>query len=226
MLGVVIPVLNDVRNMQRLLSKIQLIAPSAKMFVIDDLSHDGSREVALEYNAIVPYTFERRGLGRSYAEGIAMAVYEHGCEIVFIMDSDHPAEFLAPMLKKMYDENLDMVIGFERDTRTITSSVASAIVKDALGLYEFDQPTCGFMCFTAELIKRVELRKIKSHRDFYHVELLYRAKKAGAKIGQLEFTGHEHGSSSVKRVFDWLYDLVEVKFREVVDCLRRMLLPQ
>lgn len=214
-IGIVVPVLNDSENLERLLSKMEIIAPFAKIFVIDDLSTDGSVDVVKKHGAILPYTFEKRGLGRSYAEGIARAVYEYDSEIVFILDADHSPEYIPLMLKKLYEENLDMVIGFERESRTLTSKGASKIAKNLLGLEEFEQPTCGFMLFTSDLIKKIELRKLKSRGDFYHLELLYHAKKAGAKIGQLEFSGHKHESSSMRRVFAWLRDLMLLKMREV-----------
>lgn len=213
-LAVVIPTLNDAENLERLLSKLEIIAPFSKIFVIDDDSIDNSANIAKKYNAIVPYTFKFRGLGQSYAEGIAMAVYEHNCEIIFIMDADHTPEFMPAILKKLYEEDLDMVIGFEKDNRTTASLGAGFIAKSVLGLNDFEQPTCGYMCFTSELIQKIGLKKLKSFKDFYHVELLYFAKKVGAKIGQLEFKGHKHGSSSLSRIFFWLSDLVGMKIRE------------
>lgn len=113
-IAVVIPTLNEKKNLEKLLPNVQWIFPEGKIFVIDDGSKDGTVEYARSQGAVVPYNFIRRGLCRSYLEGLAMAAYESDCEVVIHMDGDHPAGYVPKMVGKIMTENFDMVVGYER----------------------------------------------------------------------------------------------------------------
>jgi len=219
-LAIVIPTFNEEKNLRELLPKLKEETDcrmpqvtAREIFVIDDRSTDGTVEYARSMGAVVPYCFERRGLGQSYAEGVAMAVYEHNCDIVVTMDGDHPAGHVKKMLGKLISDNLDIVVGYEFESRTSTSKGAGWLAKKFLGLGFLEQPTCGFIAMRADLVHRLQLRKIVSKGDFWHVELLFFAKSRRAKFGQLEFSGHKHGSSSFTRVINWLNDMLILGLR-------------
>jgi len=216
-LAIVIPTYNEEKNLRELLPKLKDLnmpqVTAREIFVIDDRSTDGTVEYARSMGAIVPYCFERRGLGQSYAEGVAMAVYEHNCDVVVTMDGDHPAEYVPKMVRKMFGENLDIVVGYETKSRTTASKGAGWLAKKTLGLGFLQQPTCGFITIRADLAQRIGLRHVISKGDFWHVELLFAAKKKMAKFGQIEFSGHAHGSSSLKRIMDWSFDLAILQLR-------------
>ena len=210
--AVVIPTFNEKKNLEKLLPNVQWIFPEGNIFVIDDGSKDGTVEYARSQGAIVPYTFMRRGLCKSYLEGLAMAAYESDCDVAIHMDGDHPVGYVPKFVGKLLKENLEMVVGYETDTRTTTSKGASWIAKKIIGK-ELHQPTCGFVAFRTDLLRKIPLRKFNSVRDFYHIEILYMAKKCGAKIGELEFTGHSHGNSSLTRIGVWLMDMAIFEIR-------------
>jgi len=225
-LAIVIPTINEEANLKVLLPKINSLFPSAKIFVIDDLSTDDTVAVAKKYQCIIPYTVAKRGLGMSYAEGVARAFYEHECDIVATMDADHPAEALQAMWTVFeleyfdFEHGVSMCIGHELGTRRITSIGASWIAKKLLGIKYIRQPTCGLMMFSKDLIDKIGLRNIKSESDTWHLELLFLAIKKRAKIAEVNFNGIKHGRASLLRTMNWLDEVVGIKIRSFKEHLQ------
>lgn len=197
-LAIVIPTLNEELNVATIVPLIKFLYPSAKIFVVDDLSKDKTVEQARACGAIVPYTFEFRNYGRSLIEGITMAYYEYGCDEIIQMDADHPVEELERFLKA----EGDLIIGSEFGKR-FTRGFACWLARKFLKL-DFRHPTCGLRLWRERAIKRINWRKIKAKGFSVQIETLYRAKKKGLKITEVEFEGKGHERLSVWRVFEWL----------------------
>lgn len=212
--GFVIPTLNEETNLMFLLPELRKEIPNATIIIVDDISTDKTVDVARKYRALVPYTFRRRGLGVSYAEGLGKAYYEHDCRVIVQLDADHPTSCIVEMIETLKKDKLDMIIGHEMGTRTITSNVASWLARNLLGL-NFKQPTCGFMVFTKDFLERLNLRKIKSKGDAFHMELLFEAVRMGAKIGEVDFKGKTHEKASIKRSLFWLWEFLKILSRRI-----------
>lgn len=211
---VLIPCLNEQENLESLLPALRELLPNLTVIIIDDLSSDKTVEVARKYKAIVPFTYMKRGLGRSYAEGLGKAYYEHDCRVIVQLDADHPTDCIVEMIETLKKDKIDMVIGHEVGTRTITSKGASWLARNFLGL-KFKQPTCGFMVFTKDFLERLNLRKIKSKGDAFHMELLFEAVRMGAKIGEFDFAGSAHEKASIKRSLFWLWEFFKILCRRI-----------
>lgn len=205
-MAIVIPTLNEKKNISSLLPQLKWMLPFAKIYVIDDGSTDGTAEIARKHGACVVSFKERMGLGRSYLFGIMKAL---SCrhEYIAILDADHPAGPLCRMLEKM--NWYDVTIGEELGTRSMASKIAGAIARRLLKL-NVSQPTCGYMLIKRNVIDGIDVKTIKSRWDAVHLELLFRAKIIGARIAEVPFKGISHESASFKRVMLWLLDVFSI----------------
>ncbi|MDA1074320.1 MAG: TIGR04283 family arsenosugar biosynthesis glycosyltransferase [Proteobacteria bacterium] len=82
-LAVVIPVLNDVVPLTRLLDEI--VRPELMVVIADGGSTDGSRELAAQHN--IPFITSRPGRGYQLSAGAAVAIAQ-GAQIIWIVHAD------------------------------------------------------------------------------------------------------------------------------------------
>jgi len=212
-IAIIIPTLNEEKNLSVLLPRLTSYFSQALIFVIDD-GDDDTAKIAREHGAFVSRSLKKRGLSNSYREGLELAL-AYDCDVIAIMDADHPARALRDMALVVDYLGADIVIGKELGTRSTASKVAGFLAKRYLGIKGVDQPTCGLMMFTAELAKKVDFANVKAKSDAFHLEMLYRAIKCGAKVRQVYFYGHaKHEQNSVKRVFRWLWELFLMRWRQ------------
>jgi len=150
MISLVIPTLNEVDNIEPLLSRILLLEPAPDEIVfVDDGSTDGTCERIRSYVASAPVRLIERDapqLGLSGAV-VAGARAAHG-DILVVMDADlsHPPERMAELLRPISDGVADMVIGsrYVRGASTpgwpvwrkVLSRVAAALAYPLTGVHD------------------------------------------------------------------------------------------
>jgi dolichol-phosphate mannosyltransferase len=210
--GIVIPTLNEEKNLEKLLPALREYFNGAKIIIVDDQSKDATVDVARSYDCIVLKAYQRRGLGNSYKEGLLTAL-TLDCEIIVQLDADHPARPAFEMVNTLLAKEDDMIIGIETGSRTLHSKVASWIARNYLGL-DFKQPTCGYMVFSAGFLSRLDVSTLKSRGDAFHLELLYKASKMSSKIEEVRFQGVAHEKASYNRVLRWLWELFLMRWRQ------------
>ena len=115
-LAVVLPTYNESANVQRLVERLQkaLAGVHYEVIFVDDDSPDGTaavvRQLAARHdNLRVLHRIGRRGLASACTEGILGA----SAEYVAVMDADmqHDESVLPEMLRRIREENLDLVVG-------------------------------------------------------------------------------------------------------------------
>jgi dolichol-phosphate mannosyltransferase len=115
-LAVVLPTFNESANVQRLVERLQtaLAGVHYEVIFVDDDSPDGTaaavRRLAQRHdNLRVLHRIGRRGLSSACTEGILAA----SAEYVAVMDADmqHDESVLPEMLRRIREENLDLVVG-------------------------------------------------------------------------------------------------------------------
>src|SRR4029453_1512592 len=117
---VVTPTYNERENLPDLVRAI-LAHPDTRVMVVDDQSPDGTGAIAdalaAEYpgRVTVVHRTGKRGLGRSYVEGLQLAI-EDGADLICQMDADwsHDPKYLPEIVRAAADH--DVVIG-SRDLR-------------------------------------------------------------------------------------------------------------
>jgi len=114
-LSVVIPAYNEKNGIESVIRELHANLNRQKIpyeiIVVNDGSSDGTKDVLSKINNIRPIHHEtNKGYGRSLADGIKEAQYEH----IAILDADgtYPAEDFKPMLDEY--QNVDMVIGWRK----------------------------------------------------------------------------------------------------------------
>jgi dolichol-phosphate mannosyltransferase len=167
--------------------------------VVDDQSPDGTGAIAdalaTEFpgRVLVIHRTGKRGLGRSYVEGLQIAIKE-GADLICQMDADwsHDPKYLPEMVKAAADH--DVVIGsrYLRGVsvvnwplrRIVLSAFANRYIRAITGL-EAQDCTSGYRCWRREMLAKLPLDRVVSDGYAFLVEMLYEAHRRGARIGEV-----------------------------------------
>jgi glycosyltransferase involved in cell wall biosynthesis len=220
-ISVVVPVYNEVDNVERLYSEIDrslraLNRPYEILFV-DDGSRDGSleklRRIRESDEAVKLISF-RKNFGQTAA---LSAGFEHAeGEVVITMDADlqnDPADI--PLLLEKIDEGYDLVSGWRFDrkdkwfSRRLPSMLANKLISWATDV-KLNDYGCTLKAIRKEVVKNITLYG-ELHRFIPAV-----ASWMGVRIAEVKVNHRERmaGTSKygISRVFRVLLDLITVKF--------------
>jgi dolichol-phosphate mannosyltransferase len=195
---VVTPTYNERDNLPDLVRAI-LTYPETRVMVVDDQSPDGTGALAdalaTEYpgRVMVVHRTGKRGLGRSYVEGLQIAIKD-GADLICQMDADwsHDPKYLPEMVRAAADH--DVVIGsrYLRGVsvvnwplrRIVLSAFANRYIRAITGLKAQDC-TSGYRCWRREMLASLPLDRVVSDGYAFLVEMLYEAHRRGARIGEV-----------------------------------------
>ena len=195
---VVTPTYNERENLPDLVRAV-LAHPDTRVMVVDDQSPDGTGAIAdglaTEYpgRVIVVHRTGKRGLGRSYVEGLQLALRE-GDELICQMDADwsHDPKYLPEMVRGAADH--DVVIGsrYLRGVsvvnwplrRIVLSAFANRYIRAITGLQARDC-TSGYRCWRRDMLAQLPLDRVVSDGYAFLVEMLFEAHRRGARIGEV-----------------------------------------
>jgi len=189
---VVIPTYNEAENILRLLPEVLRQAEGIEVLVVDDGSPDGTGALAMgaaQKNPLVHVIerAEKMGLGTAYVAGFRYAL-ANGYDIVFEMDADfsHDPADLPRLLAKTADH--DFVLGSRYVNgisvvnwplrRLLLSCFASKYTRIITGM-PIKDPTGGFKCFRIEVLKTIDLDRVKSGGYSFQIEMNFKAWKKG-----------------------------------------------
>jgi dolichol-phosphate mannosyltransferase len=214
---VIIPTYNESENIERLIVSILGRYPEClQVLVIDDNSPDGTGEIVRSLIGREPSRVRlisrpgKLGLGTAYLAGFRYAL-EHGYERIIEMDADfsHDPESIAPLLDAM--DGADLVIGsrYVNNTinvvnwplsRLILSKGASIYTRMITGM-PISDPTGGFKCFSARVLRAINLKRVHSQGYSFQIEMNYRAWKGGFVIREIPivFVDRTVGKSKMTR---------------------------
>jgi len=211
---VVVPTFNERANLPTLIAGL-MQHPNVKVMVVDDQSPDGTGEVAdglaREHagRIEVMHRTERRGLGRSYIDGIRKAIREP-VDVVCQMDADlsHDPATLPDLVAAT--DRADVVIGSRYVPggrilnwplrRRVLSRFANAYIRIVTRLSARDC-TSGYRCWRREALAGLPLDRFISDGYSFLVEMLYVASQRGCRIGEVPITFVERrlGESKLSR---------------------------
>ena len=193
---VVIPTYNESENIERMLLRIHECLPEAGVLVVDDGSPDGTAGIVKKVAAERPYVhiLERAvksGLGSAYRTGFAWGL-ERGFDAFVEIDADFSHDPAAlPSVVAPLAEGFDVSIGsryIEGGSipnwalhRHLLSRGGNVYASVMLGLGVADS-TAGYRCYSAQILRRLDLERIRAEGYGFQIEMTYRAKQHGARI--------------------------------------------
>lgn len=196
---VVTPTYNERENLPVLAAGV-LAHAGYRLLVVDDGSPDGTGAIADELAAAHPGRVEvlhrtgPRGLGRSYVDGLKLAVARSDVQLICQMDADlsHDPAYL-PSLAAAAAEH-DVVIGSRYLNgvsvvnwplhRIFLSAFANRYIRAVTSLTPRDC-TSGFRCWRREALARLPLDGMVSDGYAFLVEMLYEATRRGCRVGEV-----------------------------------------
>jgi dolichol-phosphate mannosyltransferase len=210
---VVVPTYNERDNLPLLVSGV-LARPGFRMLIVDDGSPDGTGAVAAALAAEYPGRIEvmhrtgRRGLGRSYIDGLRRAISITDVDLICQMDADlsHNPEYLPALTEGT--AAADVVIGSRYLNgvsvvnwplhRIVLSTFANRYIRAVTGLSPSDC-TSGFRCWRREALARQPLDARVTDGYAFLVEMLYDAAGHGCRIAEVPiiFVERKLGQSKV-----------------------------
>ncbi|TAE75676.1 MAG: polyprenol monophosphomannose synthase [Bacteroidetes bacterium] len=215
---VIIPTYNEKENIAEMIETVMnlsLLDDSFHLLIIDDGSPDGTAEIVKEYQKKYPQRLflEQRkgklGLGTAYIHGFKWAL-SNNYDLIFEMDADfsHNPQDLIKLYHACTEENFDVAIGSRYIqgvnvvnwpmSRVLMSYFAGYYVRFITGMKIMDT-TAGFKCYKSEVLKKIELDKIRFVGYAFQIEMKFLAWKYGFKIKEVPiiFTERTKGQSKM-----------------------------
>jgi glycosyltransferase involved in cell wall biosynthesis len=185
----VIPAFNAARTLTAVLVGIRSAVPDIRIIVVDDGSHDATRDVAAAGADGVIALPVNRGKGAALRAGLRRAL-ELRCAAVVTLDADgqHDPAAVPQLLGAL--ECADLVIGSRRAgppmpwRRRVTNRIASSAVSACTGRGIPDSQS-GFRAFRASVVRAIAIgRDAERWGDGYEYEtaVLIRAARRGCRL--------------------------------------------
>ncbi len=197
---VIIPTYNEKENIENIIRAVYNLKEGIHVLIVDDGSPDGTANIVktlqkeFSDELFIKERQGKLGLGTAYIAGFKWAL-ENNYDIVCEMDADfsHNPNDL-PKLFGACSTTTDVAIGSRYVTgvnvvnwpigRVLMSYFASKYVKIVTGLKVFDT-TAGFVCYRAEVLRTIELDKIRFVGYAFQIEMKFTAWKCGFTIEEV-----------------------------------------
>jgi dolichol-phosphate mannosyltransferase len=231
-LGIVIPTYNEHDNIGRLIPHIFQVCRARKIrasvLVVDDNSPDHTGDVvkalSRKYDVRLLTRPRKMGLGTAYVKGFT-EIMKRNIDFVMEMDSDmsHDPEHIPRFVSAM-DRGFDVAVGSRKIRggsitgwglyRKSISALGNAMAKFFTGLHMTDM-TSGYRIYKKSVLKSVGLRNVESRGFVFQIEMLYRSKKNGFKIGEvpIAFVDRKLGKSKLSSRDKWEFLKIGIKMR-------------
>jgi dolichol-phosphate mannosyltransferase len=212
---VIIPTYNELENIQKIIEKVFSLSESFHLLIVDDNSPDGTAEIVKSLMSRFEgqlHLEERRGkqgLGTAYIHGFKWGL-AHNYDYLFEMDADfsHNPKDLIHLYNACEKKGADLAIGSRYATgvnvvnwpmgRVLMSYYASVYVRFITGM-PFRDSTAGFKCYKAEVLRTIQLDKIRFKGYAFQIEMKFRAWKYGFNVVEVPiiFTDRKEGTSKM-----------------------------
>src|SRR5262245_23276927 len=203
---------NERENLPRLIAEILQFVPTADVLVVDDNSPDGTGKLVDEMAVADPrihaiHRSGKLGLGTAILTGMRYSM-EHGYDYHVNMDADfsHHPRYLPALLAGM--QRHDVMIGsrYVPGGGTVDWPLKRKFISQGINLlvrmlFRMPARDCsgGYRCYRVSLLRKTSLDRLISRGYSFQQEVLYRCRKAGARVGEtpIVFEDRRAGSSKV-----------------------------
>lgn len=229
---IVIPTYNERENIKILIPRISAVFKKngidGKIIVVDDSSPDGTRDAVKVLQNEYPVALIERpgkmGMGSAYVCGFRSALDDNP-DLIFEMDADlsHDPEHIPQFIDKI-NQGFDVVVGSRlvkggkivgwNWVRRLISWGGNFLGRHVAGI-DVSDLTSGYRVYTAEVIKSIELDKVRSKSYDFQLEMLARAIRKGYKIGSIPIVFHDRigGKSKLSKIDQMSFLLTALKIR-------------
>jgi len=231
---VIIPTYNEVENISRIIDMIIVDNENIDLLVVDDNSPDGTSKIVSQKEAIFSNRvflikrLNKKGLGTAYIEGFKWAL-KNKYDFIISMDADfshNPSEL--PKIIEYFSNGVDVVIGSRYLNgvsvvnwpigRIFLSYIAQIYVKIITGM-PINDPTSGFVAYTAKSIQSLELDKFRFIGYAFQIEMKYKIwkKKFKLKEHQIIFMNRELGESKLDKriILEAVFGVIRLKLDSI-----------
>ncbi len=203
---VIIPTYNEKENISSII-EVVLSLPAMEVLVVDDNSPDGTGDLVIEMieadssNRIhILRRAGKLGLGTAYIAGFKYAL-EHNFDYISEMDADfshNPKDLIR--LRQACIEGADLSIGsryvsgggFENwPKHRILISKGGSLYVQMLTFMPIKDATAGFICYSAKVLRAINLDKIGFTGYAFQIEMKYVAWKLGFSLKEVPITFKE-----------------------------------
>ncbi len=234
---IIIPTYNEMDNIKNLIHELLELYPNSNILIVDDNSPDGTSDFVKKMGdqdkrIHLLWREKKMGLGTAYVAGFKYML-ENGYDYAVQMDADfsHDPKDIEKFMKKLNE--YDLIIGSRYKTgvnvinwpmrRLLLSYFANYYSRFITGLPIHDC-TGGFKCFKRDVLKSIDLSKIKSNGYSFQIEMNFKAWKKGFKLGEVPiiFTDRVQGKSKMNRkiIFEAVYMVWKLRFFHMLGILK------
>ncbi|MBC8457101.1 MAG: polyprenol monophosphomannose synthase [Bacteroidales bacterium] len=214
---IIIPTYNEKENIERIIRKIFSLEKEFDLLVVEDNSPDGTAQIVKSLMKEYPgrlFIEERKGklgLGTAYIHGFKWGL-KQGYDYIFEMDADfsHNPDDLLRLYDTARNHGGDLVIGSRYITgvnvvnwpigRVLMSYYASSYVR-LITRMKVRDTTAGFKCYRSEVLRAINLDKIRFMGYAFQIEMKFTSWKLGFNIIEIPiiFTDRTMGESKMSK---------------------------
>jgi glycosyltransferase involved in cell wall biosynthesis len=204
MLSVIVPVYNEVKNIARVIEKINAVAIDKEIIVVDDNSNDGTDKVlrGLSYpNLKIVYHSSNRGKGGAILTGLSQADGEY--VIVEDADFEYDSGDYFKLFDAMQKGQGDVILGARftngycgRFFHKAGNRFLTGLLNMLVGVKLNDSLTCY------KLMRRADLNNLAlvSNGFDIEIEILAKAIKKGMRIAEVPVSYNPRAYSEGKKI--------------------------
>jgi len=218
-----------------MIEKVFSLSKNFNLLIVEDNSPDGTGDIIKELMPQYPdrlFILERKGklgLGTAYIDGFRWALNK-GYEYIFEMDCDfsHNPDDLIRLYNACKVDGADLSIGSRYIKgvnvvnwpmgRVLMSYGASMYVRFILGMPIADT-TAGFKCYTAKVLRTIDLGSVKFMGYAFQIEMKYTAWRLGFRIVEVPiiFTDRTEGTSKMSsKIFKEAFlGVMSLRFKKI-----------
>ena len=226
---VIIPTYNEKENLPRLVEAIQKVDGSLQIIIVDDNSPDGTGDIADKFAArnkhiTVIHRKKKLGLGTAHLAGFFEAL--KSSDLIVTMDADfshNPASI--PDLITKTKEGYDVVIGsrYVKGSKVVDSKLWRQILSRSANLFTATtlwlstrDNTNSFRCYRRDALEQIIAKPFHSEGYSFLIEIIYRAKKRGLRLGEIPitFVNRQYGKTKISRaeIYKALWTVCRLRF--------------
>ena len=234
---IIIPTYNESKNIQLIIDKITSIDENYSILIVDDNSPDKTSDIVQNLMSANPNINllkrkSKQGLGTAYCAGFKWAIDNNFDKVVQIdADLSHNPNDIPKLIEESC--NYDLIIGSRYVnginvvnwplSRLMLSYFANVYAKFITGLPIYDS-TGGFKCHNINVLKSIDLDKIKSTGYSFQIEMNFITWCKGFSIKEtpIIFCDRTIGQSkmSKKIVFEAMYMVPILKIKKILRLIK------